>query len=396
MSNLATLSSTMLYTAFAFYSLATIMFGVTIKDKNKQKNKGIIGTIAISVTIIGFIAQLIYFITRWMAAGHAPVGNMFEFMTLLGMSIVLAFIIIHFIYQLNMLGLFALPIALIIIAYASMFPTDISPLVPSLQSPWLYIHVTTVSLSQGILGISFVAGLIYLIKQIDQSKRNRKNICLELVLFSLIACVGFVLSTITFNLLDYDATFEYPSGERVLTVAYHLPAIAGPQDGELITEGAMDALFEAPGWLQGRNAAKKFNTLLWSIGTGFIIYLIIRLLCRKRIGAAIQPLLKNINSDLVDEITYRAVAIGFPVFTLGGLIFAAIWAQIAWDRFWGWDPKEVWALITWFFYAAFLHLRLSRGWHGEKSSWLAVIGFAIIMFNLIVVNLVIAGLHSYA
>src|SRR5699024_11861650 len=61
----------------------------------------------------------------------------------------------------------------------------------------------------------------------------------------------------------------------------------------------------------------------------------------------------------------------------------------AWDRFWGWDPKEVWALITWFFYAAFLHLRLSRGWHGEKSSWLAVIGFAIIMFNLIVVNLVI-------
>src|SRR5690625_2618585 len=210
-----------------------------------------------------------------------------------------------------------------------MFPTEISPLVPSLQSPWLYIHVTTVSLSQGILGISVVAGLIYLIKQIDQRKRSKGNMWLELVLFSMIVCIGFILSTITFNILDYNVTFEYPSGDRTLKVAYHLPAIAGPQDGELITEGAMDALFEAPGWLQGRNAAKKFNTLLWSIGTGFIIYLIIRLLCRKRIGAAIQPLLKNINSDLVDEITYRAVAIGFPVFTLGGLIFAAIWAQIA-------------------------------------------------------------------
>ena len=396
MGNMATISATMLYTAFAFYSIATVMFGVTIKDKNKQKKKGISGTIAISLTIIGLMAQLVYFITRWIASGHAPVGNMFEFMTFLGMSIVLAFIILYFIYRVNILGLFALPIALIIIAYASMFPTNLSPLVPSLQSPWLYIHVTTVSLSQGILGISFVAGLIYLIKQIDQKKRNKKNMWLELVLFSLIACVGFILSSTTFNLLGYEATYEYPSGDKLLRVEYNLPAIVGPEDGEIITEGAKDAWFEAPSWLQGRNAAKKFNTLIWSFGTGLILYGIIRLILRKRIGAAIQPLLKNVKPDLVDEITYRAVAIGFPLFTLGGLIFASIWAQMAWDRFWGWDPKEVWALVTWFFYAAFLHLRLSRGWHGEKSSWLAVGGFAIIMFNLIVVNLVIAGLHSYA
>lgn len=396
MSNIVTISSTMLYTAFALYSIATIMFGVTIKDKNKQKKKGITGTIAISLTIIGLIAQVVYFITRWIASGHAPVANMFEFMTFLGMSLVLAFIIIYFIYRLSVLGLFALPIALIIIAYASMFSTEISPLVPSLQSPWLYIHVTTVSLSQGILGVSFVAGLIYLIRQIDQKKRSKKNLWLEIVLFFMIACIGFILSTVTFNLLDYNATFEYPSGERALQVEYNLPAIAGPKDGVIITEGVQDSWFDAPGWLQGSNAAKKLNTLIWSFGTGLILYGLIRLILRKRIGAAIQPLLKNINPDLVDEITYRAVAIGFPVFTLGGLIFASIWAQIAWDRFWGWDPKEVWALITWFFYAAFLHLRLSRGWHGEKSAWLAVGGFAIIMFNLIVVNLVIAGLHSYA
>ena len=73
-----------------------------------------------------------------------------------------------------------------------------------------------------------------------------------------------------------------------------------------------------------------------------------------------------------------------------------IWAQIAWSRFWGWDPKEVWALVTFLFYAAYLHLRLGRGWAGEKSAWLAVIGFVIIMFNLVAVNLIIAGLHSYA
>ncbi len=148
--------------------------------------------------------------------------------------------------------------------------------------------------------------------------------------------------------------------------------------------------------MHGADAGKKLNTIIWSFITGSIIYLLLRLILRKRLGAALQPLLKRSKLDLLDEITYRSVAIGFPVFTLGGLIFAAIWAQIAWDRFWGWDPKEVWALITFLFYAAYLHLRLSRGWHGEKSAWLAVIGFAIIMFNLIFVKLVIAGLHSYA
>lgn len=177
---------------------------------------------------------------------------------------------------------------------------------------------------------------------------------------------------------------------------YHLPPIAGPKGGELVTEDRMTPLINAPEWMQGEDAPRKFNTIIWSFMAGTLLYGLIRLFIRKRIGAFVQPFLKNISPNLLDEVTYRSVAIGFPLFTLGGLIFASIWAQIAWDRFWGWDPKEVWALITWFFYAAFLHLRLSRGWHGEKSAWLAVIGFAIIMFNIIVVNLVLAGLHSYA
>ena len=155
----------------------------------------------------------------------------------------------------------------------------------------------------------------------------------------------------------------------------------------------MHPLIEVPAIIN----AKKLNTVIWSLLLRIRSYMdLIRIIFRKRIGALLKPLVKNVNLNLVDEISYRSVLIGFPVFTLGALIFAMIWAQIAWTRFWGWDPKEVWALITWLFYAAFLHLRLSKGWHGEKSAWLAVIGFVIIMFNLIAVNLVIAGLHSYA
>lgn len=398
MSDLTSISSTALYTAFIVYLIATIFFGATIKDKrtSDMSKKGIAGTIAITLTIIGFIAQLVYFFTRWAAGGHAPVSNMFEFVTFLGMSLVLAFIIIYFIYRLSILGLFALPIAMLIIAYASMFPTEISPLVPSLQSHWLFIHVITVSLAQGVLAVSFVAGLIYLIRQVDQTNSSKKTFWLELVLYLLVVSLGFIITTTTFNIADYNASFEVPEGERVVQMDYHLPAIAGPKGGELITPEKMSPLFDTPEWMQGKDAPRKFNTLIWSFLVGTVLYGLIRLVLRKRISAFIQPFLKGVKPNLVDEIMYRSVAIGFPLFTLGGLIFAAIWAQIAWDRFWGWDPKEVWALITWFFYAAFLHLRLSRGWHGEKSAWLTVIGFAIIMFNIIVVNLVLAGLHSYA
>lgn len=395
--DLVNLSSNMLFAAFILYLIATLFFGATIREKrNKENKKEVAGNIAITITILGFLAQLTYFFTRWIASGHAPLGNMFEFVTFLGMAMVLAFIIIYFMYRLGFLGLFALPIAMLIIAYASMFPTEVAPLVPSLNSYWLWIHVSTVAIGQGILFISFVAGLMYLIKEIDQTKRTKRNTWLEIVMYTLFIVIGFIVITSAFNIADYKATFEYQDGNQIIETEYHLPAIVSPNNGVLRSENVMEPLFEAPAWMQGEDAGRKFNTVIWSLLTGTLIYGITVLILRKRVAAAIQPLLRSVKADLLDEIMYRAVAIGFPVFTLGGLIFAAIWAQIAWGRFWGWDPKEVWALVTWFFYAAFLHLRLSRGWHGEKSGWLAVVGFGIIMFNLVVVNLVLAGLHSYA
>lgn len=378
------------------YLIATLFFGNTIRDKKSKEKQNKSGKIGFIITVLGFISHIVYFILRWIAGGHAPVSNMFEFVTSLGISVVLAFIILYLIYRIDILGLFAIPTALVLLAYASMFPTEITPLVPSLQSHWLYLHVITVSIAQGILAISFVTGIIYLLKAVDQSRRSKRTFWLELVMYAIFLVIGFVFSTVLFKALDYSASFAYIENNQSVEVEYHMPPIAGPKEGVALQENQMEPLIETPGWMQGKDAPRKFNTVIWSVIFGTIFYLIARLIMRKRVSAWIQPFLKHIKLDMLDEITYRSVAIGFPLFTLGGLIFAAIWAQIAWDRFWGWDPKEVWALITWFFYAAFLHLRLSRGWHGEKSAWLAVIGFGIIMFNIIVVNLVLAGLHSYA
>ncbi|MFF2456453.1 MULTISPECIES: c-type cytochrome biogenesis protein CcsB [Peribacillus] len=392
---MAELSSNFLYAAFLLYLVATFFFGGSIKDKRgaeeKKQNKW--AKLGIFITIFGFVAQIGYFITRWIAAGHAPVSNLFEFTTFFGMMLVGAFILIYFLYKTPALGLFALPIALLIIAYASMFPTEISPLIPALQSDWLHIHVTTAAAGQSILAISFVTAIIYLIKFVDQTQSSKRTFWLEGIMFTLVCTIGFVIITSSFAAMDYKANFDWVDKHGAeVKQEFNLPALVGPNEGKLIETDRFEPLVDMPALIN----AKKLNTVLWSFGIGLILYGLIRLIARKRVAALIKPIVKNVNLNLLDEISYRSVLIGFPIFTLGALIFAMIWAQVAWTRFWGWDPKEVWALVTWLFYAAFLHLRMSKGWQGEKSAWLAVIGFAIIMFNLIFVNLVIAGLHSYA
>ena len=116
-----------------------------------------------------------------------------------------------------------------------------------------------------------------------------------------------------------------------------------------------------------------------------------------RYGHILKRIISNINisTDLLDEITYKSIAIGLPVFTLGGLIFGAVWADQAWGTYWGWDPKETWSLITFFVYVFFLHGRLLRGWKGKKVAIVAVVGFIIVIFTYLGVNLLLSGLHAY-
>lgn len=392
---MVSVSETLLFVAFVAYLVATFLFGGAVKSSAASARKSYKrwGNLAIIVTIIGFVANLGYFITRWIAAGHAPVSNLFEFTTAFGMLVVGAFILIYFIYKTPALGLFALPIAVLIIAYASMFPKDITPLIPALKSHWLTIHVITAALGEAILAISAVAGLIWLLKNIDLTKPSKQRFWMEATMYVLVLVLGFVISTVTFSVADYSAEYSYIDKEgNPHDITYNMPALFGMNESEAITDVAMEPLVEVPPLVNG----KKLTTVVWSLLFGTVLYGLLRLILRKRISLVLQPLTKKANSQLMDEIGYRAVLIGFPVFTLGALIFAMIWAHEAWSRFWGWDPKEVWALITWLFYAVFLHLRLTKGWQGEKSAWLALIGFIIIMFNLIAVNLIIAGLHSYA
>ena len=97
----------------------------------------------------------------------------------------------------------------------------------------------------------------------------------------------------------------------------------------------------------------------------------------------------------LDTLAYRTVAFTMPLWTFA-IVAGAIWAEAAWGRYWGWDPKETWALITWLVFAGYLHARATAGWRGRRAAWLAVIGTVTFIFNYFAVNLLFSGLHSYA
>jgi len=96
---------------------------------------------------------------------------------------------------------------------------------------------------------------------------------------------------------------------------------------------------------------------------------------------------------VLDELNHQMIMFGFLFLSIG-IITGAVWANSAWGRYWGWDPKEIWSLITWFIYAALLHARLTRGWHGRRVAYLSIIGFMAVIFTYFGVNL-LPGLHSY-
>lgn len=228
----------------------------------------------------GLVLHTVSLITRTVHSGQAPFTTMYESVSFLAWSCVLAVIIFERKYRLEKTGpyLWLVVVALMALASSPALPKAVSPLVPALQSYWLWLHVSVTLLGEAFLAVAFVASLLYL--------------------------------------LTPEKKLSQPGQEA--------------------------------------------------------------------------------RREKLDQLSYRAVAVGFPLFTLGALVFGMIWASKAWGRYWGWDPKEVWSLITWLFYALYLHTRLVHGWKGKKSALIAVLGFLAALFTFFGVNYFLSGLHSYA
>jgi len=370
---------------------------------------------------LGLLLHLLAILARWRGAGHWPTSNMYEFIGFLAFSSMLAFFIIQRIYQLPLLGALVGPVGLFLMAYSYVFPPKVQPLVPALQTIWMPLHVGMAALGEGFFAVAFGAALLYLLRvrglelaepegeggpslpkmaggaeaavslapvqHAWEETWGRRG--LEILFYVMAVLVGFVVLALPLRYLGFEWIFS--------TATYHLPPIIGPALEPVGSKGNLFGvipmpLVAAPLAMRG----KHLNTLLYSLAVGGLLYGIIRRFVAR--GPISDFLARRVTGDpdLLDEISYRAVAIGYPIFTLGGLVFAMIWAKQAWMRYWSWDPKETWALIAWLVYSAYLHLRITRGWEGRRSAWIAVLGFGVVLFTLVGVNLLIVGLHSYA
>jgi len=279
--------STLFTIAFVLYILSALIYLLAVfAKKEKWAGPGLV------LAAAGLALHTGALILRTVASGHAPFTNMYESVSFLAWASALAVVVLDIKLRIHRAApwIMLIVVALMALASSPLLPKDVTPLMPALQSYWLWLHVSVTLLGEAFFSVAFVASILYL-------------------------------------LADW-------GGRRIK-----------PKESKAESEAR-----------RIKSEEKKLK---------------------------------------MDGLAYRAVAVGFPLFTLGGLVFGMVWAYRAWGSYWSWDPKEVWSLITWFVFALYLHTRIVMGWKGQRSAWIAIIGFLAALFTYFGVNYLLEGLHSY-
>ena len=147
-------------------------------------------------------------------------------------------------------------------------------------------------------------------------------------------------------------------------------------------------------WFVIHIVAAAVSGAMFNVGGIASILFLLRGWAERR-GKVAGYLLRVPDRQTLDRLAYRCTAFAFPLWTFT-IAAGSIWAEYAWGRYWGWDPKETWSLVTWVVYAAYLHARATAGWKGGRAAWLGVLGVVAFWWNFVGINLLVSGLHSYA
>ncbi len=408
------MDSSLLITIATLAYLAAMVFYISYLV---FKKKGI-GLTASIITYIGFALQTIALLIRWresyqMDIGRVPLSNLYESLVFFTWSTVLIYIIVELKYKTRAFGAFVLPVAFLALAFINVagISSEITPLVPALKSNWLFYHVLISFLGYAAFGIAFAISMIYLLMD-TEDRGPSLNVAYGVVALLVLAPLGYFMTgqgMKTAYWLGLGALilawfiFLIMSGGKhkpqvflfwsfCVTLAVTVLAAMGVDFLYLITfkhlaagESFKKHMFEAsfvnsstPVVLISWAAVVAVFAIIWSQGM--------------RLKGFLKQYMPPLNQ--LDEVTYRMIAIGFPLLT-GGIITGAVWANSAWGTYWGWDPKETWSLITWFIYAVYLHARYVRGWKGSQMAVISAVGFLAVIFTYLGVNLVLSGLHSY-
>ena len=313
--------------------------------------------LATMLLVLGLFAHTMSLGLRWVDAGHPPLSDSYESLSLFSWGIVLFYLITERLYPIRAAGAIIVPTAFIIESIALVLNKGPEPLRPILNSGWLWIHVTIAMLSYGFFALAFGAGFFYVVQEYLLKKRYRNVLVAFVLMFGVIGlAIGLWLG-----------------------FAWAHPA---------------DVVNQITGEHSNDYSSGDVYKILGGAGIGLVVALLLGLLAGK--GASKAGFAKRLPSlDVLDEVSYRGIAFGFPMVTIA-IVTGAIWADKAWGTWWSWDPKETWSLITWLFYGAYLHTRLTWGWRGRHSAVIAIVGLVVVLFTYIGVNYLLPGLHSYA
>lgn len=364
-----------LYLAAAFvylYALTTTVGRREERDRGRRAQR--LGAV---LAIAGIGAHIAHEIIRGLAQSRLPLGNMFEVSSMMALiGVLVGFIYLTFIRRrAELTGFVMLGGALVLVSALLMY-AEPGPLMPILDTWWRVFHV---SIQIGAMGI-FVAGFIfnglYLLRETadsslpsldDQPSASRREGR------GSVRAPGGDTATIATDLAPaQDAAYRMSLRAGVSPVRLAIGTAAATTSVAWVFLYSADTLTSGIARLVAINGAMVGAALL---ARWFVPYL-----------PAKQTL---------DGLAHRTIVFGFLMWTIG-TIAGAMWAEQSWGRFWGWDPKETGAFLTWVAYAGYLHARATSGMRGRKAAWIGIGAFVVLMATYLIANYVIVGLHSYA
>jgi cytochrome c-type biogenesis protein CcsB len=324
------------------FLMATVFYWIGVFAKGQSAVMGRLGSrlawAAVTMALIGTFVRWYESYLIGADIGHIPVSNLYEVFVLFCWLTSLFWLYFEERYSARALGAFVMLVVSAAVGFMTWYAvvreaSEIQPLVPALKSWWMKLHVPANFIGYGTFSLAAMVSLAYLLK--------------------------------------------HASGRALWIGLVAFPAVIGV---------GIPALFLAFGGLSAENSASVLRTM--GIAGSLVLVDAALISARARINTATPAL------EVLDDVMYKSIAVGFAFFTIA-TVLGALWAAEAWGGYWSWDPKETWALIVWLNYAAWLHMRLMKGLRGGLAAWWACVGLLVTTFAFLGVNMFLSGLHSY-
>lgn len=376
-----------LYLAAAFVYLYAL---TTTVGRREERERGLRARkVGLVLAVAGIGTHVAHEVVRGLAQERLPLGNMFEVTSLMALvGVITGFVYMQVIRKRPELNGFVLLGGALVLASALLMYSEPGPLMPILDTWWRTFHVSLLVGAMGIFAAGFVFNSLYLLRDSGELAvaRTREQQRQGVTVGS--AGTG-----------DLDVADE-TSGVGGRTIDRLDAMVDDDRDQDAEYRAALRAGVSIPRLVVGTFLGTSLVSWVFvysaaTLAEGLTRFLTINavMVAAALVARWFVPLLPS--TATLDGIAHRTIAFAFVMWTVG-TIAGAMWAEQSWGRFWGWDPKETGAFLTWVAYAGYLHARATTGIKGRKAAWIGVWSFVVLMGTYLIANYVIVGLHSYA